>query len=89
MSGRLKRALGSRNVRLAAPETVKAVTGYEVGSIPPFHWQPPGFRSLVDACLMAEDALGVGAGVWGQEIVIAPADLVLACDGEVVDLSGG
>ena len=89
VSGRLKRALGSRNVRLAAPETVRAVTGYEIGSIPPFHWQPPGFRSLVDACLMAEDALGVGAGVWGQEIVIAPADLVLACDGEVVDLSGG
>ena len=44
VSGRLKRALGSRNIRLAAPETVKAVTGYEIGSIPPFHWQPPGFR---------------------------------------------
>ena len=88
ISGRLKRALGSRNIKLAAPETVKAVTGYEIGSIPPFHWQPPGFRSIVDACLMAEAELGVGAGVWGQEIMITPANLVAACGAEVFDLSG-
>ncbi len=88
ISGRLKRALGSRNIRLADPATVQAVTGYEVGSIPPFHWQPPGFRSLLDACLMDEEELGVGAGVWGQEIMITPANLVAACGGEVFDLSG-
>ena len=88
ISGRLKRALGSRNIRLAEPATVIEVTGYEIGSIPPFHWQPPGFRSIVDACLMNEEELGVGAGVWGQEIMIAPADLVAACNGEVFDLSG-
>ena len=89
ISGRLKRALGSRNIRLAAPETVLEVTGYEIGSIPPFHWQPPGFRSIVDACLMAEEELGVGAGVWGQEIMITPANLVSACGAEVFDLSRG
>ena len=88
ISGRLKRALGSRNIRLAAPETVVEVTGYEIGSIPPFHWQPPGFRSIIDACLMEEEELGVGAGVWGQEIMITPRDLLAACDGEVFDLSG-
>ena len=88
VSGRLKRALGSRNIRLADPETVLRVTGYEVGSIPPFHWQPEGFRSIVDQCLMREEELGVGAGVWGQEIMIAPQDLVAACGAEVFDLSG-
>ena len=88
ISGRLKRALGSRNIRLADPATVKEVTGYEIGSIPPFHWQPPGFRSVIDACLMKEAELGVGAGVWGQEIMIAPANLQAACNGEVFDLSG-
>ena len=88
ISGRLKRALGSRNIRLADPATVAQVTGYEIGSIPPFHWQPPGFRSIIDACLMDEPELGVGAGVWGQEIMISPQDLVAACDGEVFDLSG-
>ena len=88
ISGRLKRALGSRNIRLADPETVKAVTGYEIGSIPPFHWQPNGFRSIVDACLMDEEELGVGAGVWGQEIMITPENLAAACGAEVFDLSG-
>ena len=88
ISGRLKRALGSRNIRLADPETVKTVTGYEIGSIPPFHWQPEGFRSIVDACLLNEEELGVGAGVWGQEIMITPANLVDACRAEVFDLSG-
>ena len=88
ISGRLKRALGSRNIRLADPATVVDVTGYEIGSIPPFHWQPPGFRSIIDARLMDEEELGVGAGVWGQEIMITPRDLLAACDGEVFDLSG-
>ena len=88
ISGRLKKALGSRNIRLATPETVKEVTGYEIGSIPPFHWQPEGFRSIIDECLMLEAELGVGAGVWGQEIMITPGNLLAACNGEVFDLSG-
>ena len=87
VSGHLKKAIGSRNIRLANPETVIGVTGYEIGSIPPFHWQPPGFRSFVDACLVQEAVLGVGGGVWGQEIMIAPTDLVAASGATVVNLS--
>ena len=49
ISGQLKRAMASRNISLADPSLVKEVTGYAVGSIPPFHWQPAGFRSLLDA----------------------------------------
>ena len=87
ISGYLKRAIGSRNVKLAGPESVKEATGYEIGSIPPFHWQPPGFRSFIDALLMDEEVLGVGAGVWGQEIMITPQDLVKASQAVVVNLS--
>ena len=87
ISGYLKRAIGSRNIRLAQPTTVKKVTGYEIGSIPPFHWQPPGFRTFIDASLMEEEVLGVGAGVWGEEIIIAPTDLVKASKATVVNLS--
>ncbi len=78
VSGHLKKALGSRNIKLARPATVKALTGYEIGSIPPFHWQMPGFRSFIDAALTDEAVLGVGAGQWGQEILLAPAALVRA-----------
>ncbi|MCH8350893.1 MAG: YbaK/EbsC family protein [Chloroflexi bacterium] len=87
ISGYLKRAIGSRNIKLAGPESVKEATGYEIGSIPPFHWQPPGFRSFIDALLMDEEVLGVGAGVWGQEIMITPQDLVKASQAVVVNLS--
>jgi Cys-tRNA(Pro)/Cys-tRNA(Cys) deacylase len=87
ISGHLKKAIGSRNIRLAAPEIVKATTGYDIGSIPPFHWQPSGFRSFIEASLMPEDILGVGAGVWGQEILITPAHLVQASHASIVNLT--
>ena len=87
VSGYLKRAIGNRNIRLAAPETVYTMTGYQIGSIPPFHWQPAGFRSFVDEVLMQEDVLGVGGGVWGEEIMITPDRLVEASGATVVNLS--
>ena len=87
VSGHLKRAVGTRDVRMAAPDVVLATTGYVIGSIPPFHWQPAGFRSFVDAALMDEPVLGVGAGQWGEEILIAPADLVRASGATVVILT--
>ena len=87
ISGHLKKAIGSRNIKMASAETVLATTGYVVGSIPPFHWQPDGFRSFVDAALMAEQELGVGAGEWGHEIVISPTDLVRGSHAVVVNLT--
>ncbi len=77
-SGNLKRAIGSRNIRMASPEAVKETTGYAVGSIPPFCWQPEGFRSFLEASLLNETILAVGAGEWGQEIFITPQDLLKA-----------
>jgi Cys-tRNA(Pro)/Cys-tRNA(Cys) deacylase len=87
ISGHLKKAIGSRNIKLAGPETVKQVTGYEIGSIPPFHWQPAGFRSFVDAALMQEPVLGVGAGVRGDEIMITPQNLVKVAGAAIVNLT--
>jgi len=88
ISGHLKKAMGSRDIHLAAAEKVKAVTGYVIGSIPPFHWQPDGFRTFMDASLLDEPVLGVGTGQWGEEILIKPADLVRASRAKVVNLTG-
>jgi Cys-tRNA(Pro)/Cys-tRNA(Cys) deacylase len=87
VSGYLKKAIGSRNIKMASLEAVKETTGYEVGSVPPFHWQPEGFRSLLDAALMEEEVLGVGAGEWGYEIIIKPQHLVEASRAKVVNLT--
>ncbi|MCH7676221.1 YbaK/EbsC family protein [candidate division KSB1 bacterium] len=85
-SGKLKKAIGSRNIKMASAETVKGVTGYEIGSIPPFHWQPPQFRTFLEASLLDEKELGVGTGKWGHEIIISPSDLVRASKATVVSL---
>src|SRR4026208_1851725 len=78
ISGNLKKALGSRNIQMAAPEVVKETPGYVIGSIPAFGWQPSGFRSFLEASLVKESILGTGAGQWGQEIMITPENLIKA-----------
>ena len=60
ISGHLKKAIGSRNIKMADPDVVKEITGYVIGSIPAFGWQPPGFRSFFEASLLNEPILGTG-----------------------------
>ena len=87
VSGFLKKVLISRNIQLASPEKVQLITGYQIGSIPPFSWQPNGFRSYLDLQLADEAMLAVGAGVWGNEILITPENLILASSAKVVNLT--
>jgi len=87
VSGNLKKAIGSRNIQMAIPEVVKETTGYIIGSIPPFCWQPDGFRSFLEASLVSEPILGVGAGQWGEEIMITPENLIRASKAIVVNLT--
>ena len=87
VSGNLKKAIGSRNIQMAAPEVVKETTGYIIGSIPAFGWQPPNFRSFLEASLLNESILGTGGGQWGEEIMITPENLVKASHAIVVNLT--
>ena len=87
ISGNLKKALGSRNIQMAAPEVVKETTGYVIGSIPAFGWQPAGFRSFLEASLVKEPILGTGAGQWGEEVMITPENLIRASNAIVVNLT--
>ncbi len=87
ISGNLKKAIGSRNIQMATPEVVKETTGYVIGSIPPFCWQPEGFRSFLEASLVNEPILGVGAGQWGNEIMLTPENLIKASKAIVVNLT--
>jgi Cys-tRNA(Pro)/Cys-tRNA(Cys) deacylase len=68
-------------------DDVKETTGYEVGSVPPFSWQPTGFRSFVDVALLEYEVVGVGAGIRGHEIIMKFDHLVEACDAIVVNLT--
>ena len=87
ISGNLKKAIGSRNIQMASPEVVKQATGYVIGSIPAFGWQPANFRSFLEASLLNEPMLGTGAGQWGEEIMITPENLIKASKAIVVNLT--
>ena len=87
ISGNLKKAIGSRNIRMAAPEVVQDTTGYIIGSIPAFGWQPSNFRSFLELTLTDEPILGTGAGQWGEEIMITPGYLIKASNAIVVNLT--
>ena len=87
ISGNLKKAIGSRNIKMAEPEMVKQTTGFVIGSIPAFGWQPAGFRTFLEASLVNEPILGTGAGQWGEEIMITPENLIRASDAIVVNLT--
>ncbi|HNS62288.1 MAG TPA: YbaK/EbsC family protein [Anaerolineales bacterium] len=87
ISGNLKKTIGSRNIQMASPDAVKEMTGYVIGSIPAFGWQPSGFRSFLEATLLDEPILGTGAGQWGEEIMITPQNLVKASNAIVVNLT--
>lgn len=87
VSGLLKKAAGSRNIKMASFKAVKETTGYEVGSIPPFSWQLKGFRTFLDNSLINESILGVGTGQWGHEILITPENLVKASGATLVNLT--
>src|SRR5512140_2687578 len=87
VSGNLKKAIGSRNIKMAEPDVVKETTGYVIGSIPAFGWQPAGFRSFLEASLLNEPILGTGAGQWGEEIMITPESLIRASRAIVVNLT--
>jgi Cys-tRNA(Pro)/Cys-tRNA(Cys) deacylase len=87
ISGNLKKAIGSRNIKMAEPQVVKEITGYVIGSIPAFGWQPSGFRFFLEMSLLAEPILGTGAGQWGEEILITPRNLIKASNAIVVNLT--
>ena len=87
ISGNLKKAIGSRNIKMAEPDVVKETTGYVIGSIPAFGWQPDGFRTFIEASLLNEPILGTGAGQWGEEIMITPENLIKASRAIVVNLT--
>lgn len=87
ISAHLKKAIGSRNIKMADPQVVKETTGYVIGSIPAFGWQPSGFRSFFEASLLQEPILGTGAGQWGEEIMITAENLIKASNAIVVNLT--
>ncbi len=81
---RLKAELGAEVTRADA-ETVRRVTGYAIGGVPPVgHVRP--LRTLVDADLLQYDTVYAASGTPNTIFPIDPQSLLRATGGKVVDI---
>jgi len=79
-------AVGRKKVKFASADHALALTGFVVGSMPPFgHRQP--LRTLVDAAVMAQDTVYGGGGDIDAMMRLTPRELIRVTGAEVQALS--
>jgi Cys-tRNA(Pro) deacylase len=82
---KLAAAAGGERCGRVDADTVRTVTGYPIGGVPPFGHATP-LPVFIDPDLLTHDVVWAAAGTWNDVFAIAPADLVRASGGTVVDL---
>jgi prolyl-tRNA editing enzyme YbaK/EbsC (Cys-tRNA(Pro) deacylase) len=82
---RLAAAAGGARCSRVDADTVRQVTGFPIGGVPPFG-HDTSLRAFVDPDLLGYDEVWAAAGTWHDVFPIAPADLVRASGGVVTDL---
>ncbi|MBI1731578.1 MAG: YbaK/EbsC family protein [Gammaproteobacteria bacterium] len=82
--GKIRRHLGIRDVSLASPADVLALTGAEIGSVALVN---PGLRTLVDRELAERGEVFGGCGVPYHSLAIQAADLIRTAAAEIFDFT--
>ena len=80
----IARAAGARKAKVAGPDRVRAVTGFEPGAVAPFPL-PKVERVLVDRQVLVHDRVWIGAGSPHHVATLSPSDLVRLAKAEPVD----
>ena len=80
-----RNAAGCKDINPIKPEELLAATGYVRGGCSPVGMKKK-LRTFIDSSAMTHEKISISAGVRGMQLCLAPADLVKACDAEVVDL---
>lgn len=83
--GLLAAAAGGDHCERVDADTVRDVTGFPIGGVPPFG-HATELRVFVDPDLLQHDVVWAAAGTWNDVFPIAPADLARASGGLVTDL---
>ena len=77
--------VGRKKVELADAETVRAVTGYTVGGVPPFgHRQ--SIPAFLDLRVLNHDEVYAGGGGGNALVRLNPEDILEFTNAEVLDL---
>jgi prolyl-tRNA editing enzyme YbaK/EbsC (Cys-tRNA(Pro) deacylase) len=79
--------VGKKRVKLAMPETVLEITGYEVGAMPPFgHHQP--LTTLIDRRVLELTEAYAGGGAENALVRLNPQEILRVAGAEILDLIG-
>jgi prolyl-tRNA editing enzyme YbaK/EbsC (Cys-tRNA(Pro) deacylase) len=79
-------AVGAARAKVAGPDRVLEVTGFEAGAVAPFPL-PQVDRVLIDPRLLRYDILWIGAGSQRHLASLPPSELVRLSRAETVDVS--
>lgn len=77
--------VGRKKVKFAAPEDALDVTGYVVGSMPPFGHRTP-MRTLIDTGATDREVVFGGGGGLDAMMRLTAEELLRATEAEVVDV---
>jgi Cys-tRNA(Pro) deacylase len=83
---KLRKACGSRRLRLAPPQVVKDLTGYEVGAMPPIGHKIL-IKTFIDPKVMRFERVYGGGGAVNAMLEIDPRDIKRINEAVVVDIS--
>ncbi|MCL6477115.1 MAG: YbaK/EbsC family protein [Peptococcaceae bacterium] len=86
-SGRLKRLTGASKIKMADPETVKSVTGFEVGGVCPLAL-PQRVKIYLDDSMKRFAVVYAAAGTHRSVLPVNMEQLQTITGGEWADLTG-
>jgi Cys-tRNA(Pro) deacylase len=82
---KLAAVAGGQKCSRVDADTVRTVTGFPIGGVPPFG-HATHLDVFIDEELLQYDEVWAAAGTWNDVFPIAPDDLVTASGGAVTDL---
>ena len=80
-----RNACGAKEINPVKPDELLALTGYIRGGCSPLGMKKK-FPTFIDESALNHEKIYVSAGMRGEQIALAPADLIKACGAEAVDL---
>jgi prolyl-tRNA editing enzyme YbaK/EbsC (Cys-tRNA(Pro) deacylase) len=77
--------IGRKRVKLSPPDIVLSVTGYTIGTVPPFGHKNP-VNVLIDHRVLEMTAVFAGGGAHNALVQLNPKDILRITQAEVMDL---
>lgn len=78
-------AAGAKEISPVKPDELLGLTGYVRGGCSPLGMKRK-FRTFIDSKALSFEKIYISAGMRGEQIIIAPQDLVKASEASVCDL---